>query len=184
MTKKPGDEKDAPNLDTYFKVLSGIQDQIRFADAKAAFIFGINTLMFGFVTCTVATLKKSLATEPVQPASWITLVALSLFALCAVVAVWFLIYAVMSRFGALAPKSRVFFGHIALQFGKDYGKYVSEMKAMSSDDWMNEIGTQIVETSHIALEKHCAVKKSAIISLFGLACWVVAVFASAFLPHL
>lgn len=182
MTKKTGDDSDAPSLDTYFKVLGGIQDQIRFADAKAAFIFGINTLMFGFVAGTVTTLKKTLTTQPVPPAAWVTLAALSLFALCAVAAVGFLIYAVMSRFGALAPKSRVFFGHVASQFGKDYGKYVSEMKAMSSDDWVTEVGTQIVETSHIALEKHCAVKKAAIISLVGLACWVVAVFSSALLP--
>lgn len=183
MAKKSGDENDSPNLDNCFKVLSSIQDQIRFADAKAAFIFGINTLMFGFLTCTVATLKKALATEPIQPSAWITLIALILFALCAVVAVVFLIYSVMSRLGALAPKSRVFFGHIASQFGKDYGKYVSEMKAMSSDDWLNEVGTQVVETSHIALVKHCAVKKAAIISVVGLVCWVVALFASAFLPH-
>jgi len=31
------------SLDTCMKVLAGIQEQIRFADTKAAFIFGINS---------------------------------------------------------------------------------------------------------------------------------------------
>ena len=176
------DDRGIPSLDNWFKVLGGIQDQIRFADAKGAFVFGINTLMFGFVAGTVATLKKTLASSPAPAVAWVTVASLILFAICAVVAVGFLICAVMSRFGALAPKSRVFFGHIASQFGKDYGKYVSETRKMSVDDWLNEVGTQIVETSHIARAKHLAVKIAAIISLIGLVFWVVAVFSSAFLP--
>ena len=175
-------EGPSTNIDTCFKVLSGIQDQIRFADAKAAFIFGINTLMFGFMTCTLASLKKSVAIQPTSPAVIVTLVALILFAGCAVATICLLIYSVMSRFGKMAPKSKLFFGHIASQFGKDYGKYVTELKAMSNDEWITEVGTQIVETSHIAFEKHSAVKKAAIISLIGLACWAVAIFSSALLP--
>ena len=170
------------NLDNCLKVLASIQDQIRFADTKAAFMFGINTLMFGFVISSVGTLKKALALSPVPASAWVGLVALILFGICAVVAVGMLIFTVMSRFGALAPKSRVFFGHIATGFGKDYGKYVAEVKAMSEEDWLNEVGTQIVETSHIALTKHSTVRNAALISIVGLACWVVAVFSISLLP--
>lgn len=161
------------------KVLGGIQEQIRFADTKAAFIFGINTLMFGFVSGSVTTLKHALTGHPVPPAAWVALVALILFGVCAVSAVGLLIFSVMSRFGKLAPRSRVFFGHIATQYGKDYAKFVSEMKAMTEDDWVCEVGTQIVETSHIALSKHGLVKLAATISIGGLAAWVVAVFCAA-----
>jgi hypothetical protein len=170
------------NLDNCLKVLASIQDQIRFADTKAAFMFGINTLMFGFVISSVGTLKKALALSPVPASAWVGLVALILFGICAVVAVGMLIFTVMSRFGALAPKSRVFFGHIATGFGKDYGKYVAEVKAMSEEDWLNEVSTQIVETSHIALTKHSTVRNAALISIVGLACWVVAVFSISLLP--
>ena len=170
------------NLDNCLKVLAGVQEQIRFADTKAAFVFAINTLMFGFVANSVGTLKKALALDSVPPSAWVGLVALIAFVLCAVIAVGMLIYAVMSRFGALAPKSRVFFGHIATCYGKDYGKYVSEVKAMSEEDWLHEVGTQIVETSHIALTKHSTVRCAALTTLGGLACWVVAVFSISLLP--
>ncbi len=170
------------NLDTCLKVLAGIQDQIRFADAKAAFVFGINTLMFGFVVSGVGTLKKGLAVSPVPAAAWVGLVALIVFATCAVAAVSLLIVTVMSRFGALAPKSRVFFGHIATGYGKDYGKYVAEVKTMSEDDWLNDVGTQIVEISHIALTKHSTVRTAAFITIGGFACWVIAVFSFSLLP--
>jgi hypothetical protein len=178
----PAEAVEKSNLDNCLKVLASIQDQIRFADTKAAFMFGINTLMFGFAITSVGTLKKALALGPVLASAWVGLVALIAFSVCAVVAVAVLIYTVMSRFGALAPKSRVFFGHIATSFGKDYGKYVAEVKAMSEEDWLTEVGTQIVETSHIALTKHWAVRNAGIITTFGLACWVIAVFSTSLLP--
>jgi Family of unknown function (DUF5706) len=172
------------NLDNCFKVQAGIQEQIRFADTKAAFVFGINTLMFGFAVSSVGTLKRALALSPVPTSAWVGLVALILFAVVAVIAVGMLIFAVMSRFGALAPKSRVFFGHIANGYGKDYGKYVAEVKVMSEEDWLTDVATQNVETSHIALTKHSTVRYAALITIVGLACWVVAVFSIALLPCL
>ena len=169
------------NLDTCMKVLAGIQEQVRFADTKAAFVLGINTLMFGFLAISIGTLKKALALNTVPPAAWVGLVSLLVFGSCAVLAVGTLTWAVMSRFGKLAPKSRCFFGHIATVFGKDYGKYVTEMKAMTEDDWLNEVGTQIVETSHIALNKHSAVKLAALVSIVGLASWAVALVSTSLL---
>jgi len=189
MTTIPAQTKQADNpksdqrtsLDTCWKVLAGIQEQIRFADTKAAFIFGINTLMFGFLASSIGTLKKVLATGQVPPAAWVGLVSLILFGICAVLAVGTLICAVMSRFGKLAPKSRCFFGHIVTSYGKDYGKYVSEVEMMTDSDWIKEVGTQIVETSHIAQCKHSAVKWAAIVSIVGLASWVVALFSTSLL---
>jgi hypothetical protein len=170
------------NLENCLKVLASIQDQIRFADTKAAFMFGINTLMFGFAISSVGAIKKALAVSPVPASAWVGLVTLIVFGLCSVLAVGMLIYTVMSRFGALAPKSRVFFGHIATSFGKDYAKYVAEVRAMSEEDWLNEVGTQIVETSHIALTKHSTVRNAALITIVGLVSWVIAVFSVALLP--
>ena len=170
------------NLDTCMTVLPGVQEQIRFADAKAAFIFGINTLMFGFVAGSIATLKKALVLASVPAAAWVSLVSVILFGFCVVFAFATLIHAVMSRFGALAPKSRCFFAHIATSYGKDYAKYVTEVRAMTDDDWLGEVGTQIVETSHIAHDKHRAVWIAAIATIVGLASWVVTLFSISLLP--
>ena len=169
------------SLDICMKVLGGIQEQVRFADTKAAFVLGINTLMFGFLAVSIGTLKRNLTLTPVPPTAWVGLVFLIVFAICAVLAVGTLIWVVMSRFGKLAPKSRCFFGHITTVFGKDYGKYITEMKAMTEDDWLNEVGTQIVEISHIATSKHSAVKVAAIITIVGLASWAVAIVSTSLL---
>jgi hypothetical protein len=82
----------------------------------------------------------------------------------------------------LAPKSKCFFGHIATSYGKDYAKYVAEVRAMTDDDWLGEVGTQIVETSHIAHDKHRAVRIAAIATIVGLASWVVILFSISLLP--
>jgi hypothetical protein len=170
------------SLDNCLKVLAGVQDQIRFADTKAAFVFAINTLMFGFVTNNLGALKKALTLSPVPAPAWVGLVALVIFGLCSVIAVGALVHSVMSRFGETAPKCRIFFGHIASQYGHDFEKYVKELKGMSEDDWLKEVGTQIVETSHIALAKHKTVRAAAQTTIVGLVCWVVAVFCISLLP--
>jgi hypothetical protein len=170
------------NLDNCLKVLASVQEQIRFADTKAAFVFAINTLMFGFVVNSVGTLKKALALSTVPASAWVGLVALVVFGVCAVVAVGMLIFTVMSRFGEKAPKCHIFFGHVATQYGHDFEKYVTDLKAMSEDDWLKEVGTQVVETSHIALTKHKTVRNAAQVTIVGLACWVVGVFTISLIP--
>ena len=170
------------NVETCFGILSATQDQIRFADTKAAFLFGINTLMFGFVVSTSGLLKQSLAQQGASAASIVALIALVAFGLAASVAVVILISAVMSRFGELAPKSRAYFGHIARQYGKDYAKYVSEIQGMSQHDWTEELGTQIVEVSHIALAKHKWIWLAGVATIVSFACWLVCLVAVALLP--
>lgn len=179
-TGEPMEKKS--NLDNCLKVLAGVQEQIRFADTKAAFVFAINTLMFGFVANGVGTLKKGLSNDPVPVPAWVGVVALVVFGGCSVIAVGMLIYTVMSRFGEKAPKCRIFFGHIASQYGHDFEKYVTELKGMTEDDWLKEVGTQIVETSHIAFTKHKAVRTAAQITIAGLVCWVLAVFSVSLIP--
>jgi hypothetical protein len=44
-------------LDTYFKILEGVQDQTRFADSKAVFVAALNALLFGFMSRNFQSLK-------------------------------------------------------------------------------------------------------------------------------
>ena len=180
VTGEAGEKKSS--LDNCLKLLAGVQEQIRFADTKSAFVFAINTLMFGFVVNSVITLKRALALNPVPAAGWVGLVALVLFGVCAVGAVGMLIYTVMSRFGEKAPKCHIFFGHIATQYGHDFEKYFTDIMAMSEDDWLKEVCTQVLETSHIALAKHKMVRYAGFLTIAGLACWVVAVFTISLIP--
>jgi hypothetical protein len=84
-----------------------------------------------------------------------------------------LLRAVMSRFGELAPRSKVFFGHIARDHGNDCEKYVRETSGMTDADWVRDLGSQIVEVSHIALAKHKRVRRAAICVFIALILWFV-----------
>jgi hypothetical protein len=173
---------DSGNVENAFRVLSGIQDQIRFADAKAAFIFAINTLMCGFVARTGDALQRGLGSQHVSRWAIVSLVALIVFALAALVAIGCLMFAVFPRLGEKAPQCRVFFGHIVKEYGRDYGKYTANLKGMLPDDWLEEVGGQIVETSNIAEKKHRSVGYAVQATMVGLAAWVVAVFSSMLIP--
>lgn len=173
-------EEDSTDLATCFAILNGVQDQIKFADRKAAFFSALNALMFGFASQSIGVLR----TTPVAT-GWlfnVSIVVVVLYALLATVAVALIVSAVMSRYGALAPTSKVFFGHIIKTYGKDYGKYVADMTAMTNDEWAADVGTQIVEVSHIALTKHKLLSLAAKLTLGAFVLWAVALGLLAFLP--
>jgi hypothetical protein len=87
------------------------------------------------------------------------------------------IYTVMSRFGEMAPMCKIFFGHIVRDYGKDHGKYVDEIGRMTDAEWAAEIGTQIVEVSHIAMAKHKLVRWAAFTTLMAFIIWILSMAA-------
>ena len=63
------------NLDTYFKILGGVQDQTRFADSKAVFVAALNTLLFGFMARNFESLKAIyMACQASQVTCWLLFV--------------------------------------------------------------------------------------------------------------
>ena len=53
-------------------------------------------------------------------------------------------------------------------------------KQMTDDEWADEIGTQIVEVSHIALTKHKLLIRAAWLSLLAFVFWVASFASLAF----
>jgi hypothetical protein len=162
------------DLDTYFKILGGIQDQTRFADSKAVFVAALNTLLFGFMARNFESLKAIYtACQASQVTCWVLFVFFAAYLVASLLSLGFVIWAVMSRFGELAPRSKVFFGHIPRDFGNDCEKYVRETNGMTDADWARDLGSQIVEVSHIALAKHKRVRRAAICVFIALILWFV-----------
>jgi hypothetical protein len=162
------------DLDTYFKILGGIQDQTRFADSKAVFVAALNTLLFGFMARNFESLKAIyMAWQASHVAFWLLFVFFIGYVGASLLSLGFVIWAVMSRFGELAPRSKVFFGHIARDYGNDCEKYVRETSGMTDADWARDLGSQIVEVSHIALAKHRRVRRAAISVFIALLLWFV-----------
>ncbi len=161
-------------LDTYFKILGNIQDQTRFADGKAVFVAALNALLFGFMSRHFESLKPIHAVwQANQVAFWLLFVFFAAYVVASLLSLGFVIWAVMSRFGELAPRSKVFFGHIARNYGNDCEKYIRETSGMADADWARDLGSQIVEVSHITLAKHKYVRRAAICVFIALIVWFV-----------
>jgi hypothetical protein len=133
----------------------------------------LNTLLFGFMATNFASLKAIYTTcSPMGVACWAVFLLLAAYMGSASLSLGFIIWAVTSRFGELAPQSKVFFGHIARNYGKDYEKYVRESGSMTATDWARDLGAQIVEVSHIALAKHRLVRRATIALLVAGVFWL------------
>jgi len=162
------------NLDTYFKILGSVQDQTRFADSKAVFVAALNTLLFGFMARNFESLKPIYATcQASHVTCWLLFMFFAAYVVASLLSLGFVIWAVMSRFGELAPRSKIFFGHIAWDYGNDCEKYIRETSGMTDADWVRDLGSQIVEVSHIALAKHKRVRRAAICVFMALILWFV-----------
>jgi Family of unknown function (DUF5706) len=160
------------NLDPYFKILGSVQDQTRFADGKAVFVAPLNTLLFGFMARHFESLKPIYAAcQASRIACWLLFIFFAAYVAASLLSLGFVIWAVMSRFGELAPRSKVFFGHVARDYGNDCEKYVRETSEMTDADWARDLGSQIVEVSHIALAKHKRVRRAAICVFIALILW-------------
>lgn len=80
----------------------------------------------------------------------------------------------MSRFGHLGPESRVFFGHIARRYAADPLRYPQVVSRMTEAEWVQQLGQQVVEVSHLAIIKHRRIRWATICTLTSILLWMVA----------
>lgn len=174
-----------PNLQMYVTILHGIQDQIRFADAKAGFIAGVNAIMFCFLASHFDTMLAVHAKAgSTNTAFWLAVVFQLLYLVIMAIAVCAVILSVMPRLSKSSPESKVFFGHIRKNYGRDWQRYVAETSQLTDQQWAEQIGTQIVEVSQIAWQKHRLVRQAAWFTLAAFALWRASLAAIAFLPEI
>ena len=169
----------AVNIETLWAVHSGVQQHVRLADTKAGFIAGLNTLMVGFLAPQLDGLIEA-ASEPTLVAC-IASVMLVAYGLSTAASFGLVLAAVISRLGERAPRCRIFFGHIAASYGRDYARYHDEICKLSDAEWAKDISSQIVENAHIASTKHRLIAFAAYTTAFALVFWGGTVLALAFI---
>jgi hypothetical protein len=177
MTKpSAGAEMPPPawQMSACLEILDDIQEQIRFADSKAGFIAAFNVLLFGFVANHMDKLRtlwngKSVGTGVLVFA----LVLVGIYVASMVVTFGLVVSCVISRFGGRAPQGRVFFAHIAAQYGKNHKRYAQDIGAMTNADWVEELGSQVVEVSRLAILKHKRVRWAACCTLVSVLLWII-----------
>lgn len=164
-------------LASCFQLLGRVEDQLRFADSKAAFLSTLQAFLISPLIYNVAEIRKAFRT-------WDTLSVNLLVVTGGVYVALFLIsmslvgMTVLPRIRRLtrarAP-SRVFFGRIAREFGHDPSAFVAQLAAMTERDWLDEIGVYIVDVSAIAAAKHWYVRWATLFSVSTVPFWILTV---------
>jgi hypothetical protein len=171
-------EPEGARLQSCFHLVGRVEDQLRFADSKAAFLATIHTLLVGPLVYNLAILRNALwQWAPISRGVLLLLVAVygGLFlASMALVAL-----TVLPRFGpgSRPAASRMFFGQIAREFGHDPASFVTALSTMSTRDWLDELGVYIVDASKIAAEKHKFVRRATVLTVASVVAWCAVVLA-------
>jgi hypothetical protein len=179
-TKAKSDKK--PNLEMLSKTLEGVQEQIRFADSKAAFVALFHTVLFGFVATQVDALSKVDGGDRTC-AFWLGIILLLVYMGTAGVAVVFAVLCVVPNLGEAVPPCKIHFGHIFSAYGFDHQRYCREIGELDDCAWANDIGSQIVVNSGIATRKHKRAKVAALWTIAAVLLWVVTMLTMVFVDH-
>ena len=159
-----------PNLGMISETLKAIQEQVRFADAKASFIAAPNVVLVGYMASQVDKLL-SLPHDQRHVLFWMSVVFVLTYAVMAVLSLAHVVLVVMPRHGSLGTGGRTHFGHVVGQYGIDHRRYSHDLRSMSTHDWAADLAGQIVEVSHIARRKHALIGRAAVYMAWSLAAW-------------
>lgn len=159
-------------LSTCLDILGDIQEQIRFADSKAGFIAAFNVLLFGFVANHMDKLRTVCSKELGTGIVTLALILVAVYVTATVITFALVVSCIVSRFGGRVRQSRVFFAHIAEHYGKSHKSYAQDIGAMTTAEWLDELGAQVVEVSRLAILKHKRVRWAAYCTLMSVLLWI------------
>jgi hypothetical protein len=158
-------------------ILQGVQEQIRFADSKAALIGLFHTIFFGFMATQADALARvSVGTRTIR--FWIWLTIFALYAIATVAAVILTIRCVFPRVGESAPRSWIHFLHIARDYRVDDDQYHRDVCSRSDADWTSDIASQIVINARIAAHKHSLIKVASWWTVVAILLWAGTLIAA------
>jgi Family of unknown function (DUF5706) len=167
----------AAPLSSYFALVGQVEDQVRFADSKAAFLATIHTLLVGPIVYNVVLIRSAIHTW--DDASRAVLLGLGgSYALTFLAGMGFLALAVLPRFKRRGrPASQLFFGRIAREFGEEPDRFVARLAEMSDREWVDELGVYVVDASRIAAAKHRYVRRATLLTVASVVAWCAVVVA-------
>jgi len=158
-------------------ILQGVQDQIRFCDAKAQVVLGLNGILAGFLAGQTSTIASSVARDWSHPLAWALIIATSLYLAALVLSFSFALRVVVPRLDVCQPDSCLFFSHIANEYKNNYEDIAKELPGLSEEELAVDFAKQILANSHICVRKHRALRtawQSMTLSIiFWIATWLV-----------
>lgn len=170
-------------IDRLWKILDGIQAQIRAYDAKAQIVIGIDGIVAGFLGAQGTNLAK--ATTSFWPAvSSGMLIMASLSSLLALgYSFYFAMRTIypMREFGQ--PMSLLFFGHIGKRFGTNFEAGRTVYVSLADESLRDDLSNQIVAVAHICNKKAGRFNRSLTAMATGLALWAATLTLQSWVEH-
>ena len=158
-------------------ILQGVQDQIRFCDAKAQVVLGLNGILAGFLAAQTAGIASALARNWSHALGWGLLAAASLYLLSLVLSFAFALRVVLPRLDVSQPDSCVFFAHIANQYKNNYEQIAKTLPALSEEELAADFSKQVLANSHVCVRSHQALRHAwkwmSASLIFWIATWLV-----------
>jgi disulfide bond formation protein DsbB len=158
-------------------ILQGVQDQIRFCDAKAQVVLGLNGILAGFLAAQTPAIASALARNWPHALAWGLLTAASLYLLSLLLSFAFALRVVVPRLDVSQPDSCVFFAHIANEYKNNYEQIAKNLPALSEEELAADFAKQVLANSHVCVRKHWALRNAwklmSASLIFWIATWLV-----------
>lgn len=178
LSAQPGQQSPpGVSLDSCFHLVSQVEEQVRFADSKAAFLATIHTLLVGPLVYNLVLLRTAIHEWAPESRNTVVILA-SVYGLLFLSAMALVALAVLPRFRRKGrPASRLFFGQIAREYGNEPERFVAQLSKLSDKDWVEELGVYIVDASRIAAAKHLNVRRATYLTVTSVVIWCAVVLA-------
>ncbi len=166
---------DAARLQTCFNVLARVEEQLRFADSKAAFVATLHAFLIGPLAGNAVGIRAVVSAW--NPGAHLLLgLAAGAYVIMFLVTMGIVAAAVLPRTRREGHRaSQVFFGQIAREYGHDPKRYIALLGSLSDQQWLDEVGRYIVDASNIATIKHRLVRLATKATVPTVALWVLMV---------
>ncbi|MCA1685748.1 MAG: hypothetical protein LC745_07120 [Planctomycetia bacterium] len=127
---------DTARLQTCFNVLARVEEQLRFADSKAAFLATLHAFLIGPLAGNAVGIRAVVASW--DPSAHLLLgLTAGAYGVMFLVSMAIVAAAVLPRTGPTGRRaSKAFFGQIAREFGHEPHRFISELGALTDRDWL------------------------------------------------
>lgn len=179
-----GESGGAPISPLYpcFQLLGRVEDQIRFADAKAGFLGTLHSFLISPLIYNVGEFRA--AYRGWDSASLKLLVGFSgAYGILFLVAMGLVGLTVVPRTRKQGRSpSRLFFGQIAREFGGAPEEFIRLVNSMSERTWIDQIGVYLVDVSEIATVKHRYARRATLVTIPAVILWTITVLLFFLIP--
>jgi disulfide bond formation protein DsbB len=158
--------------DELFKVLEGVQAQIRFFDTKAQIVLAVDGILAGFLGTQAATIASKVgSTWPSFLAAGLALF-FSVYLGTLALSLFWAFRTVYPRLDVSQPESKLFFAHIAHRYRMDYERAAKEMPAMPEQELLADLAKQTLANSQICTQKQGCLSRAIRWLGVSMVCWV------------